>query len=144
MSTLYETDSYEWARLNAELIRAGRIDEADLEHIAEELEALGVSERRELGNRLKVLIQHLLKCRLRAENMSSSWRSTINVQRRSIQRLFRRAPSLRRELQAEIDDVYPDAAADATDEMLLDRNPFPTACPFTAEQILDTSFFPRS
>jgi hypothetical protein len=51
----YEQDFYAWALQNSQALRAGKIAEADLEHIAEELESMGASERRELFSRLKVL-----------------------------------------------------------------------------------------
>ncbi len=40
------------------LLRAGRLSEIDVAHIAEEIEALGRSERRELVSRLAVLLLH--------------------------------------------------------------------------------------
>ena len=35
---LYEQDFYAWANEQAALLRAGRLSEADIEHIAEEIE----------------------------------------------------------------------------------------------------------
>ena len=144
MKTLYESDSYEWALQNATLVRQGRVGEADLDHIAEELEALGISQRHALATRIKVLLMHLLKWSLRPELDNKSWRATISVQRRDIARMLRKAPSLAPCVAEEVRDVYPDAAADATDEMLVDASPFPAECPFTVEQILDLNFFPES
>ena len=43
---MYDGDFYAWAVANAELIRAGRLDEVDLVHVAQELEGIGKSERR--------------------------------------------------------------------------------------------------
>jgi hypothetical protein len=43
---MYDRDFYAWAVANAELIRAGRLDEVDLVHVAQELEGIGKSERR--------------------------------------------------------------------------------------------------
>ena len=57
----YETDFHAWAMHNAELLRQGRLTDLDVEHIAEELESMGASERRELLSRLQVLLLHLLK-----------------------------------------------------------------------------------
>jgi len=37
---LYDRDFAEWAVRNAELLRSGRVAEADLDHIAEEIEHL--------------------------------------------------------------------------------------------------------
>ncbi len=50
-----------WSARQAGLIRAGRLDLVDWQNVAEEIESLGGSERRQLGNRLEVLIRHLLK-----------------------------------------------------------------------------------
>jgi hypothetical protein len=61
-NTLYEQDFYAWANEQARLLRAGRLTDADIEHIAEEIESLGKTEKRELASRLKVLLTHLLMC----------------------------------------------------------------------------------
>ena len=53
MSTAYESDFYAWARENAALLRSGQLSRIDLEHIAEELEDMGKSERRALGSHLR-------------------------------------------------------------------------------------------
>ena len=60
-ATLYERDFYAWANKQAALLRAGKLSEADVEHIAEEIESMGRAEKRELINRLAVLLSHLLK-----------------------------------------------------------------------------------
>lgn len=46
--TRYEQDIVAWAREQAALLRAGRVDLLDLEHIADEIEDVGKSEQREL------------------------------------------------------------------------------------------------
>src|ERR1700691_5139612 len=59
----YETDFYGWANEQAALLRAGQLSAADIENIAEEIESMGRGEKRELVNRLSVLLAHLLKWR---------------------------------------------------------------------------------
>jgi hypothetical protein len=44
-ATLYDSDFYAWANEQAALLRAGRLSEADVENIAEEIESMGRSER---------------------------------------------------------------------------------------------------
>ena len=61
LTDTHETDFYAWANEQARLLRAGRLAEADLEHIAEEIESMGKTEKRELTSRLRVLLAHLLK-----------------------------------------------------------------------------------
>ena len=76
-ANLYERDFYAWANEQAGLLRAGKLSEADLEHIAEEIESMGKSEKRELVNRLSVLLMHLLKWQFQATGRGTSWRLTI-------------------------------------------------------------------
>src|SRR5689334_12603416 len=95
---LYDTDFAEWTRHNAELLRSGRTHEADLEHIAEEIEDMGKRERRSLHNRCVRLIEHLLKWDYQPERRGSSWTRTIVLQRRAIRRLLEDNPSFRPDL----------------------------------------------
>ena len=43
LSDLYERDVYAWSKEQAELLRAGRFTELDLEHIIEEIEDVGAA-----------------------------------------------------------------------------------------------------
>src|SRR5262249_3731016 len=52
----YEQDFYAWTQRTAELLRAGRFDEADIEHVAEEIEDMGRRDVRELSSRMQVLL----------------------------------------------------------------------------------------
>ena len=54
-SGLYERDFHAWANEQAALPRAGALNAADIENIAEEIESMGRSEKRELVNRLAAL-----------------------------------------------------------------------------------------
>ncbi|HME85504.1 MAG TPA: DUF29 family protein [Roseiarcus sp.] len=40
-SPLYDRDFFAWGRQQAVLLRAGKLAEADIEHIAEEIESIG-------------------------------------------------------------------------------------------------------
>ncbi len=140
---LYDLDFLEWTMRNASLLRAGRFEEADMEHVAEEIEDMGKSQRRALGSRLEVLLAHLLKWRFQPGGRGSSWESTIRIQRAKIAKLLREMPSLRNSLAGELTDAYQTAVLAAVGETGLSRNVFPTACPFSMEQILDEFFFPE-
>jgi hypothetical protein len=74
---LYDTDCSEWARRNAELLRSGDFSAVDIEHLLEELSDMGKRERRDLENRLTVLIAHLLKWQYELPELSE--RSTAAV-----------------------------------------------------------------
>lgn len=61
LEMLYEEDFALWCERNAGLIRDGRFDGVDSEHLAEEIEAMAKRDRRELMNRVKIILVHLLK-----------------------------------------------------------------------------------
>jgi len=140
----YETDFHAWALRNAELLRQGRLNDLDTEHIAEELESMGASERRELLSRLQVLLLHLIKHQFQPERRGKSWLLTINHQRTAIERLLEQSPSLARLLDDEtVAIVYRKAVRDAIIETDLERHLFPADCPYAIAQILDEDWLPE-
>lgn len=140
---LYDRDFFQWTLRNAELLRDGRLDEADLEHIAEEIEDMGKSQRRELFSRFRVLLIHLLKWKLQPKRPRSSWIRTISTQRAEIAALLKDAPSLRAALADNLAEIYSVAAGQASRETDMPEHCFPEACSFSLEQMLDDSFFPE-
>ena len=76
-STLYDRDFYARAHEQALLLRAGRFAEADIAHLAEEIESMGRAEKRALTSRLGVLLLHLLKWRFQPALRGHSWRNSI-------------------------------------------------------------------
>ncbi|MEK7409084.1 MAG: DUF29 domain-containing protein [Acidobacteriota bacterium] len=140
---LYDRDFYQWAVRNAELLRSGKMAEADIAHIAEELEDMGKSEKRELGNRLIKLITHLLKYRMQPRRRSRSWRVTIASQRIAIGQLLGDNPSLAAGLEQAVADVYRPAVRLAAAETDVPAEELPQSCPFTAAQILDEDYLPQ-
>jgi hypothetical protein len=138
----YGEDFFMWTQRQAALIRAGRFDLVDLAHVAEEIESLGIGDRRELRNRLEVLIMHLLKWQCQPAHRSRSWRSTIRTQRSRIERVLKESPSLRREVSELSRDQYVAAREAASAETGFAPGTFPESLPYTPEQILDDDFYP--
>jgi len=143
MSTAYNRDIVAWAEEQAALLRAGRLAELDVEHVAEEIEDVGKSERRELASRLSVLLAHLLKWRYQPGRRGSSWQRTIKEQRRAIAAHLQETPSLRAALADAnwLEGAWADAVAKAADETGLDV--FPEDCPWTVEQVLSADYLPE-
>lgn len=139
---LYDRDFYRWTVQNAELLRAGRVSEADLEHIAEEIEDMGKRERRELISRLSVLICHLLKWQAQPERRSKSWIATIAVQRKDLADLLDEMPSLRGYLAKNLNKAHEHAVILASQETFLPMEDFPSTCPYPLEALLDEGFLP--
>lgn len=141
-TTLYDRDFHAWAGEQAALLRAGRLAEADIAHIAEEIESMGRSEKRELISRLKVLLVHLLKWRFQPAGRGNSWRLTIAEQRREVADHLDDNPSLRALLDAAIVSAYGGAILAAARETGLDPAAFPPACPWAFASIMDAGFWP--
>jgi len=142
MSILYETDFYAWTIQQAALLRTGRLSDADIDQIAEEIESMGRSERRELVNRLAVLLAHLLKWRFQSDRRSRSWRLTIKEQRIRLARQLGDNPSLRAQFEDAATDAYGLAVVRAERETGLDASDFPKTCPFSFAEVTDDAFFP--
>ena len=142
MSDLYEQDFHAWASQQSQLLRDGRAAEADLGHIAEEIEDMGRSRRQELRNRLAVLLLHLLKWEYQGALRSRSWRSTIAEQRARIAEHLAENPSLRPGLTDAVATGYRYALLRVDRETGLAQEAFPAACPYGEAQILDPAFLP--
>ena len=139
---LYDEDFYEWTVRNAELLRCGRASEADLTHIAEEIEDMGKRERREMLSRLSVLMAHLLKWQAQPERRSASWMGTIRVQRRDIGKLLGEMPSLRRFLKDNLAEAYERAITEAAVATGFTENVVPSTCPLSLDAVLDEQYLP--
>jgi hypothetical protein len=138
----YESDFYAWANAQAELLRTGRLDQADIEHIAEEIESMGKGELRELENRLAVLYTHLLQWRFQPTHRSRGWELTIKEQRRRLRRHLAQNPSLKSKLPQAREDAYGDAILEAARQTGLAEDAFPPDCPFTTQETLDDAWWP--
>lgn len=143
MQDTYESDFYAWANAQAELLRTGQLDKADIAHIAEEIESMGKSELRELENRLALLFTHLLTWRFQPTLRSRSWELTIKEQRRRLKRHLAQNPSLKSKLPQAREDAYGDAILEAARQTGLAEENFPPTCPFDEAQTLDDSYWPH-
>jgi hypothetical protein len=139
----YEQDFYAWTIEQAQLLRAGELSAIDTANIAEEIESLGRSDRRELRSRLTVLLMHLLKWRHQPEARSTGWSGTIREQRHRIELILDDSPSLRPFLIEILPRAFSDACEDAAEETGLAAAEFPPECPFTLDETLSRSFLPE-
>jgi len=138
----YQTDFQRWVEEQAALLKASRLDRLDIGHLIEELESMGARDRRELINRLAVLLAHLLKWAYQPERRCTSWRLTINEQRRQLALILEDSPSLNARMPEFLIRAYRNGQRAALDETGFLQSPFPAECPYTLEQILDEQFWP--
>jgi len=150
LSALYSNDYTAWAHKTAEFLRAGRFADLDIDHLLEELEGMGASERNELENRLRALLAHLLKWQYQYQQLPDrwqefdgrSWRNMLKTQRNEILFLFERKPGTKRFFEEAIVESYRYARVLAADETNLSLDTFPATCQYSQAQILDKDFYP--
>lgn len=150
LSTLYDLNYPSWAERTAELLRQRRFSELDLDHLVEELDDIGKSQRHELVCRLRILLAHLLKWQYQYQQLSErlaeyegkSWRNTLIEQRLALGYLLEEYPRLKGKLGEAITKAYPQAVELAARESELPVKTFPASCPYTQAQILDPDFYP--
>lgn len=141
-SNLYDKDFYAWANEQAALLRSGQLSAADIENIAEEIESMGKTEKRELMSRLAVLLLHLLKWQFQPKRRCSSWEATIKIQRRDLTQHLADNPSLKAKLPEAMEHAYGNAVIEASDETGLGEETFPAICPWAFSQTMDADFWP--
>jgi hypothetical protein len=142
--SLYERDYYTWALKQARALKEQRAERLDWENLAEEVEDLAKSERRELRNRFKVLLVHLLKWQFQPNRRSRSWEATIAVQRVEISQHLRDNPGLRPSIPVLLADAYEPARIEVASR-LPERAPAqpPPSCPWSFAQLMDDRFRPE-
>ena len=141
--TDYEIDLAAWSDQQAAALRRRAANEIDWENVAEEIESLGRSDKREIRNRLAVIVEHLLKWAYQPDQRSSSWRGSVVEARQQIASLIDESPSLQ---------AYPAAVLTARHgawahgraraEAASGITGLPEVCPWSAEQLLDDAFWP--
>lgn len=132
----YEKDFYKWTQVQSSLLRKGEFEKIDLEHIVEEIETLGRSDKRALRSDLIVLLQHLLKVTFTpGQKVNSKFSdSTIINSRKGIKFLLDDSPSLKNECEKMIHEAYEVAREMAVLETGEDK--FPKVCPWSIKEIL--------
>ena len=140
--SLHDNDFYAWSLEQAALLRAGRVGEADLATIAEEIESMGKTEKRELVSRLTVLLLHLLKWERQSAGRSNSWRLSIANARDEIADLLDDNPSLKAIIGGVMTSAYRYARRKAAIEMDMAEDTFPAQCPWNFARAMDEGFWP--
>ncbi len=138
----YQTDFQRWIEEQTALLKGSQFGHLDIGHLVEELESMGARDRREVINRLAVLLAHLLKWEYQPERRCASWRLTINEQRRQLALILEDSPSLNVRMPEFLARAYRNGQRAALDETGFLQSPFPADCPYDLNQILDEQFWP--
>jgi hypothetical protein len=141
--SLHDSDFYAWSLEQAALLRAGRVGDADLASIAEEIESMGKTEKRELVSRLTDLLLHLLKWRLQPGGRGNSWRLSIANARDEIADLLSDNPSLKSIIDEVTASAYRYARRKAAIETDRGEEEFPAQCPWSFGHAMEAGFWPE-
>jgi hypothetical protein len=134
-STLYEKDILLWVEDTVSKLKKHDFENLDIKNLIEEVEALGISQKKELISRLMILLEHLLK-RLYVDSPYdyNGWERTIRNQRAEIDLLISQVPSLQSRWEISFNDAWQRALLKVKKEY--QKVSFPEECPF--EQTIET------
>lgn len=138
----YDSDFILWARDEAAKLRSGRLDCLDVENVAEELDALARSLRRELVDRLARLLQHLVQWEYLSGVRQAAWYVAIVEERGMIPRILEDAPSLAEEWNTIYTDAWQSARSAVSDSTGITASFVPEQCPYAKAQLLSNAFWP--
>ena len=145
----YDEDFYAWTQYQAEILRAMPCDDNrfDREHLAEEIEDLGKSERDTVESQIVKILEHLLKLAYSpADRPRYGWMGSIADARRILRK--RLTPTLRRYVEDDLAELYRDGR-EAAELSLRDHGEhdaaviLPASCPFSLDRILDREWYPE-
>jgi len=105
--SLYDRDILLWVEDTITKLKSHDFEHLDIDNLIEEVESLGISQKKELLNRLVVLMEHLLK-RLYVDlpNDYNGWERTIREQRKRLKVLLIKVPSLARLWNEDFQDAW--------------------------------------
>ena len=145
----YEDDFYAWTQYQAEVLRTlpTADNRFDREHLAEEIEDLGNSERDAVRSQVRRILIHFLKLAYSpARDPRFDWRGSIIDARAVLDDKL--SPSLRRDIEARLTRLYAVARKQAEVDLLKYHEreatqSLPAECPYTVDQILAEDWYPE-
>lgn len=131
-TTLYDQDLNLWVEDTIAKLKAGDFQNLDIENLIDEIESVTNSDKREIENRLKRLIEHILKrCYVSMPDCYRGWEVTIINQRDQLKKLLRQSPSLKRYFLQSFDEAFDTALEVVRTEY--DQTAFPDTWQFSSD-----------
>jgi hypothetical protein len=145
----YEDDFFAWTQYQARVVRslATSDNRFDREHVAEEIEDLGKSERNAVRSEVRRILEHLLKLGYSpAADPRFGWMRSIVDARETLE--DRMTGTLRRDIEASLARLYRGARRQA--ELALHEHgeddtaaSLPVDCPYSLDQMLADDWYPE-
>jgi hypothetical protein len=143
-TALYDRDYLQWIEDITTKLRAKDFEHLDIENLIEEIEDLGKSGKKELLNRLTILLEQILKrLYINMPQEFNGWERTIREQRRQIKRSIKFSPSLAPLFHQFFDDAFDDALDEVRKEKGYKSVQFPDTWQFSRDidAILNIDFW---
>jgi len=145
----YDDDFYAWTQHQAQVLRTLRTrdNRFDREHLAEEIEDLGKSERDAVRSQVRRILVHFLKIAYSpASDPRFNWMSSIVDARAQL--VDKLSMSLRRDVDEALPRLYIAAQKQTALELRQygEREaavPLPAECPYTMDEILAEDWYPE-
>jgi hypothetical protein len=146
----YEDDYYAWTQHQAEVLRSmpAPDNRFDREHVAEEIEDLGKSERDAVRSKIRRIIEHFLKlAHSSAEQPRFDWIETIDDAREMLSDKL--TATLRRDAEANLEKLYAEGRRRAARGLQRHGEPgiadlLPSTCPWSLDEICREDWYPTS
>ncbi|HEV8678553.1 MAG TPA: DUF29 domain-containing protein [Stellaceae bacterium] len=145
----YDDDYYAWTQYQAGVLRTMRRTDnrLDREHLAEEIEDLGKSERNSVYSQVTRILEHFLKLAYSpTDRPRHGWIASIVEARQALGRHL--TPTLRNAAQQAFADLYGDAREIAVVRLRehgeeTAAEALPETCPYTLEQVVTRGWYPE-
>ena len=145
-----DDDFFAWTQYQAEVLRTLRTrdNRFDREHLVEEIEDLGKSERNAVRSTVQRVLVHFLKLAYSpASDPRFDWMSSIIEARAALADQL--SPSLRRDIETELPRIYAISRKRAGLELRKYGKHdavagLPSECPYTIDQILAEDWYPET
>jgi hypothetical protein len=146
----YEDDFYAWTRHQAEVLRTMPVSDNrfDREHLAEEIEDLGKSERDAVRSQIRRIVEHFLKLAYSpAQAPRFDWMHSIADARAALE--DKMSPTLRCDIEATLEKLYADGRRSAALALRTygeanAAQAFPAKCPYALDEICQQDWYPVS
>lgn len=143
VSATYTADFNLWIQQTVQLLREHHWHEVDLEHLIEEVEGLGKSERRGIASQLTRLLLHLLKWQYQPQRRSDSWLDSITDARTQIDLAIVDSPSLKSYPAEQLEQSYQRTRRQAAKQTEIPLSVFPEECPYSIDLVLAEDWLPE-
>ncbi len=143
----YDDDFYAWTQYQAEVLRSMRRadNRLDREHLAEEVEDLGKSERDAVRSQIRRIIEHLLKLEYSpGAEPRFDWMASIGEARQAL--ADKMSATLRRDAEARLPQLYQDGRdlAELGLRKFGEHDAAPPNCPYSLAQICERGWYPEA